>query len=167
MSSHDQATSDENVIQHQYSPFHLLDPTSLRGKNVFNRLHNEPKIWLTTVDEKGTPNSLPVGFLWDETQSTILIYSAPKGDRDRLNHISKNSRVGLHFDEGGKDIIIITGEAKVCMDDPPCDQVPAWVEKYEELFSHIGMNMHQVSIAAPIAIRVQPLMLRYVPNPFR
>jgi PPOX class probable F420-dependent enzyme len=154
-------------MHHRYVPFQLPDPSTPAGKSVARRLHDELFIWLTTVDEKGTPDSLPVGFLWDEARATLLIYSAPDGTRERLAHIRQNPRVGLHFDMSGGDFVVITGEASVSSDDPPSDQVPAWVEKYRDFFSRLGMTLQQAAAAAPVALRVRPLMLRYLPNPLR
>ena len=141
----------ESIAHHRYVPFQLPDPSTPTGQSVARRLHNELFIWLTTVDEKGIPHSLPLAFLWDEAQSTLLIYSAPGTDRERLAHIQRNPSLGLHFDMSGGDLVVITGEAYVSADDPPSDQVPAWVEKYQDLFSRIGMTMQQAAAMAPIA----------------
>jgi predicted SnoaL-like aldol condensation-catalyzing enzyme len=105
--------------------------------------------------------------LWDEAQSTLLIYSAPEGERERLGNIKQNPGVGLHFDMSGGDFLIITGEAYMSSDDPPSDQIPAWVEKYQDFFSQLGMTMKQAAMAAPVALRIRPLMLRYMPNPLQ
>jgi PPOX class probable F420-dependent enzyme len=162
----DPATSSlESVVHHRYVPFQLPDQSTPTGKVIARRLYEELSIWLTTVDEQGTPHSLPVAFLWDEAQATLLIYSAPEGERERLANIRQNPRVGLHFDMNSEGLLVITGEAFVSEDDPPSDQVPAWVEKYHDFFSRLGMSMQRAAELAPIAVRVRPLLLRYVPNP--
>jgi PPOX class probable F420-dependent enzyme len=158
--------SSHSPIVHQfYEPFQLPDKASPAGESIARQLHDEPLIWLTTVDEQGTPQPLPVAFVWDEVQSTLLIYSAPEGERDRLAHIRQNPRVALHFDGSGKDIIVITGEAFVSPDDPPSDQLPAWVGKYQDFFTRLGMTLRQAAAGAPVALRIRPLTLRYVPTP--
>jgi PPOX class probable F420-dependent enzyme len=158
--------SSRNPIVHQfYAPFQLPDPATPAGESIARQLHDEPLIWLTTVDEEGTPQPLPIGFVWDEAQSTLLIYSAPEGERDRLAHIRRNPRVALHFDGSGKDVIVITGEASVSLDDPPSDQVPAWAKKYRDFFAQIGLTLQQAAAATPVALRIRPFTLRYVPNP--
>ena len=157
----------ENIIHHRYVPFQLPDPSTPAGKSIARRLHDELFIWLTTVDENGVPHSLPVGFLWDEAQSTLLIYSAPEGERERLANIKQNPRVGLHFDMSGGDFLVITGEASVSSDDPPSDQIPAWVEKYQVFVSQLGMTMKQAAAGAPVPLRIRPLMLRYLPTPLQ
>jgi PPOX class probable F420-dependent enzyme len=131
------------------------------GQRTIRRLREELFIWLITVDTTGTPHTLPVGFLWDEAHSTFLIYSASEADRDRLTHIQQNPKVGLHFnlDLSGADSFILTGEASVSTDDPPSDQIPAWVEKYQVFFSQMGLTIQQAAVVAPVALRVRPLTM--------
>ena len=43
-----------------FMPFQLPDPTTPFGQRVAKRLHEEPIIWLTTIDSKGTPQPAPV-----------------------------------------------------------------------------------------------------------
>jgi PPOX class probable F420-dependent enzyme len=147
--------------QHREVPFQPPDPSTPAGQSIMRRLHEELFIWLITVDATGTPHTLPVGFLWDEAQATFLIYSASEADRDRLAHIQQNPKVGLHFnfDLSGRDSFILTGEASVSTDDLPSDQIPAWREKYQALFSQIGMTLHQAAALAPAALRIRPLTM--------
>lgn len=164
----DSATPSPRRIVHQlYVPFQLPDPATPAGKSVARRLREEPFIWLTTVDEEGVPQPLPVTFLWDETHATFLTYSLPESERGRLAHIRQNPRVALHFEGSGGDYLIITGEAMVSADDPPADQVPAWVEKYQDLYPQLlGMTLAQAArTSATIPLRIRPLTLRYVANP--
>ena len=51
------------------------------------------------------------------------------------------------------------GEASVSTDDPPSDQIPAWVEKYQGFFSQMGLTLHQAAVVAPVALRVRPLTM--------
>ncbi len=151
--------SSISTIRHRYIPFVPSDLSTSAGTGIARSLQDELFIWLTTVDEEGTPHPLPVGFLWDEAQSTLLIYSALEGDRDRLAHIRHNSRVCLHFnfDANSREVMIITGEAFVSENDPSSDQVPAWVAKYQDFFSRFGMTMQQAAAAAPVPLRIRPL----------
>lgn len=163
----DPATPSPRRIVHQfYVPFHLPDPATPAGKSVARRLQEEPFVWLTTVDEEGVPQPLPVSFLWDEARATFLTYSLPESERGRLAHIRQNPRVALHFEGGGGDYIVITGEAAVSPDDPPADHVPAWVAKYQEVYPQLlGMTLKQAGASATIPVRIRPLTLRYVPSP--
>ena len=157
----------ESIVRQLDIPFHLLDPSTPAGKSVARRLHDDLFIWLITVDETYVPHPLPVTFLWDDAQSTLLIYSMPQAERDRLEHIRHHPRVALHFDVSGGDIMIITGEAHVSSDDPSFDQLPAWVEKYHDLYPRMGTTLQHAAAVAPVALRVRPLQLRYAPNPIR
>ena len=57
-----------------YVPFQLPDAATPVGARVARQLHHDLFVWFTTIDEHGTPQSLPVTFLWDQAQSTFLIY---------------------------------------------------------------------------------------------
>jgi PPOX class probable F420-dependent enzyme len=131
-----------------YVPFQLPDLATPAGKRVARQLHSDLFVWFTTVDEDGTPQSLPVTFLWDEVQATFLIYNRPEAERGR--HIRQNPRVALHFDLSGEDVIIITGEASVSSDDPPSDQLPAWVQKYRDLYPRLGQTPQQYAEGAKL-----------------
>ena len=87
--------------------------------------------WLTTVDRRGTPQPIPVWFLWDGGTS-ILLYSRP--GKPKLRNIAENPKVSLHLDGNGRggDIVVCLGEARVS-DDPPADAIPDYVEKYAPL----------------------------------
>jgi PPOX class probable F420-dependent enzyme len=151
------------VIHHVYAPFALPDPATPVGQIIARRLRDEQLIWLTTIDEQSMPQPLPVTFLWDAAQATFLIYS--RTDRGRLDHIQRNPNVALHFDVSAGDILIITGHAAVSPDDPPSDQLPAWVEKYRALVARLGMTAGQSAASASAPVRIRPLSLRYAPNP--
>lgn len=160
--SSDSATPDRGRLpHHRETPFQPPDPSTPAGEQILRRLREELFMWLITVDTTGTPHTLPVGFLWDEAQSTFLIYSADEEDRDRLMQIQQNPKVGLHFnlDLSGADSFILTGEAKVSLDDPSSDHVPAWVTKYQAFFEHQGLTIQQAAAVAPVALRVRPLTM--------
>jgi len=154
------------IIHQVYDPFEIPDPATRAGQSVIGRLHDEPFIWLTTVDSAGVPHPLPVTFLYDPATTTILTYSLPESERGRLAHIRTNTNVALHFEGSGGDYIIITGEAQVSTGDPPADQLPAWVAKYKDLYPKLlGMTLARVAGAGTIPLRIRPLTLRYVANP--
>ncbi|HZR42908.1 MAG TPA: TIGR03667 family PPOX class F420-dependent oxidoreductase [Ktedonobacteraceae bacterium] len=135
-------------------------PATPFGERVARRLREEPIIWLTTVDAKGTPQPNPVWFLWDEATSTILIYS--KAGAKRHAHLQQNAQVSLNFDGNGKggDIIVITGDVRVSNDDPPADKVPAYVEKYRNFISRSFSTPENFAALYPVALRIHPLALR-------
>jgi PPOX class probable F420-dependent enzyme len=165
MSSHvsDPSTPDRGRLPHHREvPFQSPDPSTPAGEKILRRLREDLFLWLITVDATGTPHTLPLAFLWDEAQSSFLIYGALEEDRDdRLMHIQRNPKVGLHFnlDLSGADSFILTGEAKVSLEDPPSDQVPAWVAKYQTFFSRMGLTIQQAAMVVPVALRVRPLTM--------
>ena len=109
----------------------LVDTSTEFGQRVERRLREEKLAWLTTVDRAGTPQPVPVWFLWDGDDG-IVIYSRP--DTPKLRAIARNPRVSLNLDGNGNggDIVVALGEAAVS-DDPPAHEVPAYVEKYAPL----------------------------------
>jgi PPOX class probable F420-dependent enzyme len=151
------------LARHLTIPFELLDPTTSIGQVVLRRLRDEQLVWLTTVDDHGIPQPLPITFLWDAAQATFLTYS--RTDRGRLADLERNANVALHFDVSRGDIIIITGTAALSEQDLPSDQIPEWVDKYLDLLARLGMTAKQSAASASIPVRIRPLTLRYAPNP--
>lgn len=140
--------------------FQLPDPATPFGERVARRLRDEKLIWLTTVDGKGMPQPTPVWFLWDETTSTLLVYS--RADAKRLVHIQQNSRVALNFDGNGSggDIIVITGMAQVSSADPSADQLPAYVEKYRDFIAARYATPEHFASIYSVALRILPNVVR-------
>jgi PPOX class probable F420-dependent enzyme len=139
--------------------FQLPDPTTPFGERVARRLHDDPIIWLTTIDSKGTPQPNPVWFLWDETTSTILVYS--KAGAKRHEHLQKNSKVSLNFDSSsGGNIIVLTGDARLSPEDPSADQHPIFVAKYKDFISRSFSKAENFAAQYPVALRIYPTALR-------
>jgi PPOX class probable F420-dependent enzyme len=109
----------------------MLDLGTEFGARAARRLREDVLAWLTTVDRRGTPQPIPVWFLWDG-DSSILLYSRP--DKPKLRNIEANPRVSFNLDGNGRggDIVVCLGEARVS-DDPPADEIPDYVEKYAPL----------------------------------
>ncbi len=141
-------------------PFQLPDPSTPFGERVARRLRNERLIWLTTVDLHGMPQPNPVWFLWDETTSTVLIYSLTNAKR--LAHVQQNPKVALNFDGNGQggDIIVITGEAHVSSNDPPANRLPTYVEKYRDFIARGFGTPENFSSKYSVPLRIRPIALR-------
>lgn len=124
------------------------------------RLRDEKTAWLTTVRADGTPQPVPVWFLWDG--DTFLIFSQPKAQK--LRNIAHNPRVSLNFkhtDDFGEDgIVIVFGEAAVDENTPPSNQIPAYLEKYLEGIQDINMTPDSLAAEFSVAIRVKPTRVR-------
>ena len=100
----------------------MLDGTSEFGQRAARRLREDVLAWLTTVDRRGTPQPVPVWFLWDGGTS-ILVYSRP--DTPKLRSIEGNPRVSLHLDGNGRggDIVVCLGQA-THLERPACRRDP-------------------------------------------
>ena len=105
----------------------MLDGTSEFGQRAARRLREDVLAWLTTVDRRGTPQPVPVWFLWDGGTS-ILVYSRP--GTPKLRSIEGNPRVSLHLDGNGRggDIVVCLGQATIS-DDPPADEIPEYIDE--------------------------------------
>jgi PPOX class probable F420-dependent enzyme len=124
------------------------------------RLRDEKTVWLTTVRDDGTPQPVPVWFLWDG--DTFLIFSQPKAQK--LRNIAHNPKVSLNFkhtDDFGEDgIVIIFGEAYVDKRVPPSNQLADYLEKYLEGIKGINMTPDSLAAEFSVALRVKPTRVR-------
>lgn len=144
-------------------PFQLPDPATPAGASIVRRLRDDQLIWLTTVDARGIPQPVPVWFLWDEAQATLLVYN--RAHAKRLAHIRRNPNVALHLEAGGgRDIIVITGEAYISQDDPPADQVSAYIAKYRDFMDRYKLTPERLAEDLTVALRIRPIALRHSVN---
>jgi PPOX class probable F420-dependent enzyme len=136
----------------------LIDTSTEFGQRAERRLREEKLGWLTTVDRAGTPQPVPVWFLWDGADS-ILIYSKP--DTPKLSAIERNPRVSLHLDGNGLggDIVVATGEAAVS-DDPPAHELPDYVDKYTWGFERNSWTPEEFAATYSVPIRIRVLRVR-------
>src|SRR5436190_12240754 len=54
------------------APMSLVDASTEFGQRVERRLREEKIAWLTTVAPSGTPQPVPVWFLWDGSDSMLI-----------------------------------------------------------------------------------------------
>jgi PPOX class probable F420-dependent enzyme len=136
----------------------MIDLSTEFGQRVQRRLQEERIIWFTTTSKGSTPQPRPVWFLWDG--ASFLIYSRP--NTFKLKHLHKNPNAALHLDGNGTggDIVVFVGEAQISLDDPPADQVAAYVEKYREGMQRLQMTAEEFGKAYSVPIRVKPVKLR-------
>src|SRR2546421_11893748 len=131
----------------------LIDTGTEFGQRAERGLREEKLAWLTTVDAAGTPQPVPIWFLWDGEDS-ILLYSRP--DTPKLRAIDRNPRVSVHLDGNGQggDIVVATGEASVS-DDPPAHDLPAYVDKYAALIERNRWTPESFAADYSVPIRVR------------
>lgn len=136
------------------SPIDLTSELCLRAQELWRTAE---VIWLTTVRADGTPQPNPVWFVWDG--ETFLIYSQP--NQQKLRNVARHPIVALNLNGAGwdRDIVIVTGEARIAPEEPLAEQVPAYVEKYRENMARLGMTPAEYSRTYTVPIRVRPVSL--------
>jgi len=137
----------------------MIDLTSKFGRVVRQHLEKQYVIWLTTVDAKLAPQPRPVWFIWQD--DAFLIFSKP--DAYKVTHITRNSKVALHFntdETGDQHVIVFTGEAAIDPNSPPAHQVPAYFEKYKDGIVGLDMTPEGFSREYSTAIKIRPMDVR-------
>ena len=130
----------------------MLDGTSEFGQRAARRLREDVLAWLTTVDRRGTPQPVPVWFLWDGGTS-ILVYSRP--GTPKLRSIEGNPRVSLHLDGNGRggDIVVCLGQATIS-NDPPADEIPEYIDKYAPLIERNRWSASSFAADYSVPLRI-------------
>lgn len=108
----------------------LLDTSSEFGARALRRLREDMTAWLTSADRTGTPQPTPVWFLWNDADSSVLIYSQPSARR--LTRIPAAPHGSLHLNDNGEghDFVVLTGMIERARDVLPADQHQAYHGKY-------------------------------------
>jgi PPOX class probable F420-dependent enzyme len=121
---------------------------------VLQQLRNESIIWLATVRPDGQPQVVPVWFLWDD--GAVLIYSRPRSQKVR--NIRHNPRVSLHFnsDTWAEHVTRFDGRAELVSDAALANERPAYLAKYRDGISRIGMTPETFAREYSLLIRVYP-----------
>jgi PPOX class probable F420-dependent enzyme len=133
-----------------------IDESTDFGSRVAAHLRDDVAVWMTTVTPKGSPLPSPVWFHWDGGDSVIM-FSQP-GARQR--NIDANPRVALNFagDGRGGDIVVLAGRAS--FEAPPAERLEAYVEKYGEHMTRIGLTTEQFAERYSVQIRIELTGLR-------
>ena len=131
----------------------MLDESTDFGQRAARRLRESIIGWLTTVTPEGAPRPTPVWFLWDGDRS-LLLYSRP--DKRKLANIANNPRVSLNLDSDGRDadIVICWGEAHVS-NDPPANEVAAYIEKYAKPIEFLGWKPESFAADFSVPLRIE------------
>jgi PPOX class probable F420-dependent enzyme len=130
----------------------VLDESTEFGARAARRLREELLCWLTTVDPDGTPQPVPVWFLWDGGRS-ILLYSKPA--TPKLRNLERSARASLNLDGNGQggDIVVCLGEAALA-DEPPASEVPAYVSKYAGAIERLGWTPESFAADYSVPLRL-------------
>jgi PPOX class probable F420-dependent enzyme len=130
------------------------------NEQLKKRLYEEKTVWLTTVREDGTPQPVPVWYLWNG--ETFLIFSQPTAQK--LRNIAHNPKVSLTFAHtdvfGEEGFAIITGEAVVDPNSPPSNHIEEYQNKYREGIQTIQWTPERIAAEFSVAIRITPVRVR-------
>jgi len=134
------------------------DLSTERRERVEARLRTNLMAWFTTVNASGSPDSVPVWFLWRE-DDTILVYSQP--GKSKLRNVAANPHVALGLDvtDIGRDVIRIEGTASRAPDHASADRVPEYAAKYTERIGAIFGTVEQFARTFSEAIVITPTRL--------
>src|SRR5262249_17977209 len=123
-------------------------------EHVERRLTQDEIAWLSTVTPQGRPAPRPAWFVWDG--SAIIIYSL--NNPARLRNIERNPQVTLHFNcnEGGGDVVVISGTAERLPDAPPPSKFPGLLDKYASRMQEMGETTQRYDDNYGVALRVTP-----------
>jgi PPOX class probable F420-dependent enzyme len=136
----------------------LFDTSTPFGERAARRLAEDRIAWLTTVDRAGTPQPVPVWFLYEDGE--VLLYSQP--GQAKLRNIARNPRVALHLDGDGQggDVVVLTGDAREAPEQPPAHEVEAYARKYAWGFDRIGVSPEQFSAMYSQPVRISVTRVR-------
>ncbi|MEU5695609.1 TIGR03667 family PPOX class F420-dependent oxidoreductase [Actinosynnema sp. NPDC020468] len=105
----------------------LPDPSTEFGARVLRRLTEEKIAWITSVDRNGTPQPAPVWFLWEDDR--LIVYTPPTAKR--VERLKANPRTSVNLaDEGGQNVVVLTGTLAVDETVPGVPDNPAYLAKY-------------------------------------
>jgi PPOX class probable F420-dependent enzyme len=115
-----------------------IDESTPFGERAAKRLREDLAGWVVTVSKNGTPQPVPVWFLWDGTDS-IVCYSQP--NQPKLANIERSPEVAFHLDGNrkGENIIVCLGKAQL-IDEPSILENAPYMEKYGERIGEIGQT---------------------------
>ena len=135
-----------------------IDTSTPFGERAARRLAEDRLAWLTTTSADGTPQPVPVWFLWDGAES-FLIYS--RAATAKLRNIAERPRVSLHLDGNGQggDIVVVLGDAAVS-DDPPAHALPDYVEKYAAFIERNSWTPESFASDYSVPVRITATKLR-------
>src|SRR3954467_2476098 len=136
----------------------LIDTSTPFGQRAERRLRDERLAWLTTVRRDGTPQPVPVWFLWDG--ETVLLYSQP--DTQKLRNIAGTPHVAVHLDGDGQggDVVVVQGDATVDQDAPAAHEVPEYAAKYADFIARNRWTPESFAADYSVPVRVRATRVR-------
>jgi PPOX class probable F420-dependent enzyme len=135
-----------------------IDTSTPFGERAARRLRDSLMGWLTTVSPAGTPQPVPVWFLYED-DGTVLLYSRP--NTPKLRNLDASPRASLHLDGNGQggDIVVVLGDAAVTSE-RPASEVPEYVEKYGAFIARNAWTPESFAADYSVPLRIEATGLR-------
>ena len=135
-----------------------IDESTESGARAAERLRSSRVIWMTTVSDRGVPQSSPVWYLWDGGDFTVYSRESPRHD-----NVTQNPAVGLHLDGNGLggDIVVVEGLARVDNALGPVPDNDAYLAKYGEIMAQRSWTPQWFWENYPIPLAITPTRFRY------
>lgn len=135
-----------------------IDESTDAGSRAAERLRTSRVIWMTTVSERGMPQTSPVWYLWDGSDFTVYSLESPRRD-----NITKSPTVGLHLDGNGLggDIVVVEGLARVDRSLPPVPDNDTYLEKYGGIMAERSWSPEWFGSRYSVPLAITPTRFRY------
>jgi PPOX class probable F420-dependent enzyme len=133
-----------------------IDTSTEFGGRVERRLREEEVVWITTVDRRGTPQPVPVWFVWSD--GAILISTPHRSAK--LKNLAHHGRASVSFNATttGGDVVVLLGDAVV--DALSTTEREDYDSKYSDAMAGLGMTPDQFHAEYDTVIRFEPDRLR-------
>lgn len=118
-------------------------------------LHDDPVVWMSSVQRDGRPHVVPVWFHWDGER--IVAFSKPNARK--VDNLRDQPRVMLAVGTPGPDFDVELIEAEAELPErPAADVMPeGFGSKYRELLRRAGLSLQRFT-----EVYSQPIVLRPV-----
>ncbi len=140
------------------SGIETIEETTNEGAHAAERLRSSRVIWLTTVSQRGIPQTSPVWYLWDGGDFTVYSLESP-----REENVTNNPAVGLNLDGNGLggDIVVVEALARIDNSLPSAEDNQAYLDKYGPIMSERGWSPKWFGGRYSVPLTITPTRYRY------
>jgi PPOX class probable F420-dependent enzyme len=122
-----------------------------------DRLCHDEVLWLTTVNDRGQPQSSPVWFHW--SGEDVLVLSRP--DAPKVANIARHPAVSLHLNGGEAGTLVVSIEATASVERRLSEsRRAAYGEKYQAGIARLGTDAPGYFAEFSTAIVARPHRVR-------